>query len=222
MAHTSLIYVKVKKAGFHSNSPSWSHLQIQFCKVTIFCTGTCKTPCFLCFHSCSRLRCQKLSQSGEAVRVLKLPVGLLEQKVLTGVGVKAGLLSVYLFCSRPSQTSANILRCCKVLTRSEKQAVIQLVWRLCKQKKKEWSVLQQTIISARAHRLEYWKKYLCKTLPSSILEFPTKTNFKLIAQRVLTGGCGVRYLIDLQTHVHVLSVDWMKNVLIHMHTCCDE
>lgn len=136
MAHTSLIYVKVKKAGFHSNSPSWSHLQIQFCKVTIFCTGTCKTPCFLCFHSCSRLRCQKLSQSGEAVRVLKLPVGLLEQKVLTGVGVKAGLLSVYLFCSRPSQTSANILRCCKVLTRSEKQAVIQLVWRLCKQQKK--------------------------------------------------------------------------------------
>lgn len=30
------------------------------------------------------------------------------------------------------------------------------------------------------------------------------------------------YLTDLQTHVHVMSVDWMQNVLIHMHTCCDE
>lgn len=154
-----------------------------------------------------------------------------EQKVPAGrVGVKAGLLAVDLFCGCPSQTSANILWCCKVL----REAKSKLWFSWCEDfaNKKEWSVLQQTIISARAHRLEYWKKYLCKTFPSYILDFPSKTNFKLIGPAgpnlCTADPWELRTSRHLQTHEHVLTVDGMKNVLIHMdyfsnmHRCCDE
>lgn len=134
--------------------------------------------------------CQELSWSGGADWGLRRPVGLQEQKVLTGVGGEAAPPSAQ--CSAAAlhkllQIFCDVARCYEKWRASCDSAGMKTL-----QTKKEWSVWQQTIISARAHRLEYGKKYLYETLLSYILNFSTNTDLKW------TGPIGGRPTVDVR------------------------